>query len=98
MIPKLYVWSRLWIPDISLIIGCNDPIGVSVQKLTESGDVQPVMPRTEPRQVPLREPEQTHGRRQTLAVFCMKWMFEALLKMNESASRLNQSFEIVCIG
>ena len=25
-------------------------------------------------------------------------MFEALLKMNESAGRLNQSFEIVCIG
>jgi hypothetical protein len=25
-------------------------------------------------------------------------MFKALLKMNESASRLNQSFEIVCIG
>jgi hypothetical protein len=24
-------------------------------------------------------------------------MFEALLKVNESASRLNQSFEIVCI-
>jgi hypothetical protein len=25
-------------------------------------------------------------------------MFEALLKMNESASRLNQSFEIICVG
>jgi hypothetical protein len=56
------------------------------------------MPRTEPRQIPFREPEQTHRRRQTLAVFCVRWMFEALLQMNESASRLNQSFEIVCIG
>ena len=31
-------------------------------------------------------------------MFCVRWMFEALLKMNESASRLNQSFEIICIG
>src|SRR5205814_10073572 len=89
---------RRWRPAIGLISGCNAPIGVSVQKLTESGGVRPVMPRTEPRQVRLREPEQTRRRRQTLAVFCVRWMFEALLKVNESASRLNQSFEIVCIG
>ena len=31
-------------------------------------------------------------------MFRMQWIFELLLKMNESSSRLNQSFEIVCIG
>ena len=31
-------------------------------------------------------------------MFCVQWMLESLLKMNESASRLNQSFEIICIG
>ena len=31
-------------------------------------------------------------------MFRMKWIFEPLLKMNESPSRLNQTFEIVSIG
>ena len=55
------------------------------------------MPRSESRQVLLREPEQTHRRRQTLAVFRVRWIFELLLKVNESASRLDQAFEIICI-
>ena len=56
------------------------------------------MARGEPRQVPLSEPEQTRRRRQAPAVLRMRWVFELLLKMNESAGRLDQPFEIVRIA
>src|ERR1043165_266916 len=56
-----------------------------------------MMPWSEPGQVPLRELEQTNGWTQTPAVFRMQWILEALLKMNESPSSLDQPFKIVCI-
>src|SRR6202008_2865179 len=44
------------------------------------------------------EPEQANCGRQTLAMFRVQWVFKTLLKVDKSPSRLNQSFEIVCIG
>ena len=72
-------------------------IGASAQKLAERGDIQAVMSRGEPRQVPLSEAKQTNCGRQTPAVLRVRGVFESFLKMNESPSRLDQSFEIVCI-
>ena len=57
------------------------------------------MSRTEFRQVFFRQLEEFNGRAQTPAVLCVRWMFEVLSKMDESARRLNQSFEeIVVLG
>jgi len=85
-------------PGIGLVIGFDDPIGASSQKPAELAYIQSMMSRSEPGQIALREAKQTHGWRQAPAMFRMQWVLESLLKMNESASRLNQSFEIVCIG
>jgi len=51
------------------------------------------MPGSEPRQVPLSEPEQTHRGRQTPAVLCVQWVFKSLLKVDKSARCLDQSLE-----
>src|SRR5262249_30728024 len=91
-------WRGFRRPGIGLVIGCYDRIGASAQKLAECGDIQPVISRSEPREVPLGESEQTDRGRQTPAMFRMQRILEAFLKMNESAGRLNQSFEIVRIG
>jgi len=57
------------------------------------------MSRTEFRQVFFRQLEEFNGRAQTPAVLCVRWVFEVLLEMDESARRLNQSFEeIVVLG
>jgi len=57
------------------------------------------MSRTEFRQVFFRQLEEFNGRAQTPAVLCVRWMFEVLLEMDESACGLNQSFEeIVVLG
>ena len=57
------------------------------------------MSRTEFRQVFFRQLEEFNGRAQTPAVLCMRWVFEVLLEMDESARGLNQSFEeIVVLG
>ena len=57
------------------------------------------MSRTEFRQVFFRQLEEFNGRAQTPAVLCVRWVFEVLSKMDESARRLNQSFEeIVVLG
>ena len=57
------------------------------------------MSRTEFRQVFFRQLEEFNGRAQTPAVLCVRWAFEVLLEMDESARRLNQSFEeIVLLG
>ena len=55
------------------------------------------MPWAKPRQIFLCEPEQTHCGWQTPAMLCVRWMFESLLKMNESTGRLDQPFEIIRI-
>ena len=55
------------------------------------------MSRTEFRQVFFRQLEEFNGRAQTPAVLCVRWMFEVLLKMDESACRLNQSFEEIVV-
>ena len=95
---QLQFWRGLGRPGISLVIGCDNLIGEFAQELTKCGDIQSVMSRSEPREVPLRQPEQANRRRQAPAMFRMQWVFEVFLKMNESPGRLNQSFEIVCIG
>src|SRR5438046_953525 len=51
------------------------------------------MSRTEFRQVFFRQLEEFNGRAQTPAVLCVRWVFEVLLEMDESARRLHQSFE-----
>ena len=56
------------------------------------------MPRTEPRQVPLSEPEQTHRGTQTPAMLRVGWVFESLLKMNKRARCLDQSLEEVRVA
>ena len=57
------------------------------------------MSRTEFRQVFFRQLEEFNGRAQTPAVLCVRWVFEVLLEMDESARGLNQSFEeIVDLG
>jgi len=57
------------------------------------------MSRTEFRQVFFRQLEEFNGRAQTPAVLCVRWVFEVLLEMDESARGLNQSFEeIVVLG
>src|SRR5437879_13713824 len=57
------------------------------------------MSRTEFRQVFFRQLEEFNGRAQTPAVLCVRWVFKVLLEMDESARRLNQSFEeIVVLG
>ena len=57
------------------------------------------MSRTEFRQVFFRQLEEFNGRAQTPAVLGVRWVFEVLLEMDESACRLNQSFEeIVVLG
>ncbi len=57
------------------------------------------MSRTEFRQVFFRQLEEFNRRAQTPAVLCVRWVFEVLSKMDESARRLNQSFEeIVVLG
>ena len=57
------------------------------------------MSRTEFRQVFFRQLEEFNRRAQTPAVLCVRWVFEVLSKMDESAGRLNQSFEeIVVLG
>src|SRR6266536_1406103 len=55
------------------------------------------MSRDECGQILLSEPEQTHCRRQTPAMLRVRWVFESLLKMNESAGRLDQAFEVIRI-
>ena len=49
------------------------------------------MLRAEDRQVLFREPKQTSGRWQAPAVFCVRWVFEIFLQMDERARSLNQS-------
>ena len=57
------------------------------------------MSRSEARQVFFRQLEELNGRAQTPAVLGVRWVFEILLEMDESARRLNQSFEeIVLLG
>ena len=57
------------------------------------------MSRTEFRQVFFRQLEEFNGRAQTPAVLCVRWVFEVLSEMDESARGLNQSFEeIVVLG
>src|SRR5437588_1184443 len=57
------------------------------------------MSRTEFRQVFFRQLEEFNGRAQAPAVLCVHWVFEVLLEMDESARRLNQSFEeIIVLG
>ena len=57
------------------------------------------MSRTEFRQVFFRQLEEFNRRTQTPAVLGVRWVFEVLLEMDESARRLNQSFEeIVVLG
>src|SRR5438105_1771862 len=48
-----------------------------------------MMSRGEYRQVLFRELKQTHRGRQTPTVFRVRWVFESLLKVNESARRMN---------
>ena len=55
------------------------------------------MPRTESRQVFFRQLEEFNGRAQTPAVLSVCWVFEILLEMDESARRLNQSFEEIVV-
>jgi len=57
-----------------------------------------MMPRHKARQISLREPKQTHRRRQTPAVLGMQWMFEPFLQMHESARCLNQPLEKIRVG
>jgi hypothetical protein len=57
-----------------------------------------MMARREARQVLLREPEQTHRRRQTLAVLRVRRVFELFLKMHESAGGLDQSLEEIRVA
>ena len=68
-------------------------VGVCVQKPAKCGHIQPVMPRAEPRQVALCEPEQTHRGTQTPAVLCVQRVFKSLLKVDKSARCLDQSLE-----
>jgi len=56
-----------------------------------------MMSRSEDRQVLFRQLEEFNSRPQTPAVFCMRWMFEILLKMHERAGGLNQSFEEIVV-
>jgi len=56
------------------------------------------MPRVEPCQVALRELEQTHRGTQTPAVLRVQWMFESLLKVDESARCLDQSFKEIRVA
>jgi len=56
------------------------------------------MERREIRQIFLCQPKQTHRGRQTPAVLRVGRMLEVLLQMNEGASGLNQSFEILGVG
>lgn len=60
-------------------------------------DVQTMVSRGKDRQVLFCESEQTYGRLQTPAVFWMPRVLEIFLQMDESASRLNQAFEIIVI-
>ena len=55
------------------------------------------MPRREVRQIFLRQPKQTHGGRQALAMLRMQRMLESLLQMNEGPGGLDQSFKIISI-
>ena len=73
-------------------------VGVSVQKPAKCGHIQPVMPRAEPCQVALREQEQTHRGTQTPAVLRVQWVFESFLKVDKSASCLDQSLEEIRIA
>src|SRR6266404_3652305 len=55
------------------------------------------MSRTEFRLVFFRQLEELNGRAQTPAVLGMRWVFEILLEMDESARSLNQSFEEIVV-
>ena len=95
---KLEFWRGFRRPGVGFIVRCNDPIGPCTQQLAQGSHIQSMMSRSEAGQVFFRKPEQTNRWRQASAMFRMKWIFEPLLKMNESTSRLNQTFEIVRIG
>src|SRR4029077_11135572 len=91
-------WRGFRRPGIGLVVGCNDLISACAQQPAQRSHIQSVMSRSEPGQVPLSEPEQANCGRQALAMFRVQWVLKSLLKVDKSPSRLNQSFEIVCIG
>lgn len=55
------------------------------------------MSRREARQVFFRQLKEFHGGTQTPAVFCVCWVFEIFLQMDERARSLNQSFEKIVV-
>jgi len=94
---KFEFWRGFRRPGIGLVIGCNDPISTCSQEPAQRRDIESMVSRSEPGQVPLGEPEETNCRRQAPAMFRVKWVLKSLLKMDKSSSGLNQSLEIVCI-
>ena len=56
-----------------------------------------MVPRTEWREIFLRQVEQANRRTQAPAVFGVGRMFEVFLEMNKRARRLNQSLEKIIV-
>src|SRR5207248_6001837 len=78
-------------------IRIDDFLSRAPQEIEQSRNIERMMTRREARQIFLRQFEQFNGRPQTPAVFCVSWMFEIFLKMDEGAGGVDQSFEKIIV-
>ena len=85
-------------PWIRFVIRGDDLIGASAQKLAQRADIQSVVLWGETGKVARSEPKQTYGGRQAPAMLRVQWIFEALLKVNEGAGRLDQPFKEIYVA
>ena len=78
-------------------IRVDDFLPGGTQEIEQRRNIECMVSRGEGRQVLFRQLEELNGRAQAPAVFCVRWVLEILLEMNEGAGGLNQSFEEIVV-
>lgn len=90
---KVQLRRALWRPRIGFEIRSDNLLARFAQKFEKRSHVELVMPRSVWREILFRQFEESDRRPQASAVFCMRWVFEIFLEMNESTRSLDQALE-----
>lgn len=79
------------------MIGSDNCIHVSADKLQKRFDIKAMAHRQIRRQISLRQPKQAYRGIHPSPILGVVWTLILLLQVNKSSRRLNQALKIICV-